>query len=397
MATERSELELVWPAHLFVQEARALVDAGHTSEATLGFLLAEAFHDDRGLRLFQEVHAASLRFSLDDPWGLPVENQFAPVPPLVSDLVENQVAPEVRLVTDLADNAERLPRHQRPLYYSARRNPTAPAPLTIAQVKVAFAREIGRLDLAGYFADAFGSSCVDAHEDPDAEGQRKLSDLLDSTIPLWPLGFGDETPTSVERDWPEDTFYDVIEALHDLVARPRRRSWHDFGREWDYQDFARAPGQAIYRWRVNEILARSQVPLRLAESGADRGRLVHAPGDDRDELVQRALQSPDPGVRDDLEHAIALFRGRAATPSERRSAVVTLAGILERRRALLRTELFKKDEGALFHIANEFDVRHRDKSQQGDYDPVFLDWLFWWYLATVELTDRLLVRQDDTP
>jgi hypothetical protein len=24
---------------------------------------------------------------------------------------------------------------------------------------------------------------------------------------------------------------------------------------------------------------------------------------------------------------------------------------------------------------------------------VFLDWVFWWYLATVELTDRLLTRQ----
>jgi hypothetical protein len=24
---------------------------------------------------------------------------------------------------------------------------------------------------------------------------------------------------------------------------------------------------------------------------------------------------------------------------------------------------------------------------------VFLDWIFWWYLATIELTDRLLYRQ----
>ena len=85
------------------------------------------------------------------------------------------------------------------------------------------------------------------------------------------------------------------------------------------------------------------------------------------------------------------------TTAERRSAVVTLAGVLERRRTLLKDELLKKDEGALFHIANEFDVRHRGKSQQSDYDPVFLDWLFWWYLATVELTDRLIARQIDCP
>lgn len=35
--------------------------------------------------------------------------------------------------------------------------------------------------------------------------------------------------------------------------------------------------------------------------------------------------------------------------------------------------------------------KHR---QQGDYDPAFLDWIFWWYLAAIELTDRILARQD---
>lgn len=32
-------------------------------------------------------------------------------------------------------------------------------------------------------------------------------------------------------------------------------------------------------------------------------------------------------------------------------------------------------------------------AQRSAYDPVFLDWIFWWYLATIELTDRLLYRQ----
>ena len=112
------------------------------------------------------------------------------------------------------------------------------------------------------------------------------------------------------------------------------------------------------------------------------------------DLVERAQHSPDPDTRAAVSHAIALFRSRVSTVVERRSAVIALAGVLEARRPLLKTELAKKDEGALFRIANEFDLRHRDDKQQGDYDPVFLDWVFWWYLATVELTDRLLARQD---
>jgi hypothetical protein len=43
----------------------------------------------------------------------------------------------------------------------------------------------------------------------------------------------------------EELFYDIVEALHDVVARPRKRTWHDYAREWDYFDFARTPGQAI--------------------------------------------------------------------------------------------------------------------------------------------------------
>lgn len=50
--------------------------------------------------------------------------------------------------------------------------------------------------------------------------------------------------------------------------------------------------------------------------------------------------------------------------------------MLERQRALLKVELLAKDEGALFQIANTFDLRHRDATQQIAYDGAFLDWVF---------------------
>jgi hypothetical protein len=58
--------------------------------------------------------------------------------------------------------------------------------------------------------------------------------------------------------------------------------------------------------------------------------------------------------------------------------VVTLAHVLERRRQLLKAELLRADEGALFHIANEFAIRHENQRQKSTYGPVFLDWVFWW-------------------
>jgi hypothetical protein len=47
------------------------------------------------------------------------------------------------------------------------------------------------------------------------------------------------------------------------------------------------------------------------------------------------------------------------------------------------------------HIANKFAIRHRNKDEQGNYDPAFLNWIFWWYLGTVELTDRIIRRQEN--
>ena len=67
--------------------------------------------------------------------------------------------------------------------------------------------------------------------------------------------------------------------------------------------------------------------------------------------------------------------------------------MLEDRRNLLKAHLFTEDENALFHIANKFDLRHRNDRQHTEYDPAFRDWVFWWYLSTIELTDRLLAGQ----
>jgi small-conductance mechanosensitive channel len=90
---------------------------------------------------------------------------------------------------------------------------------------------------------------------------------------------------------------------------------------------------------------------------------------------------------------VALFRSRAGTREERRSAIVALARILEDRRDLLKEHLTRKDEAALFDIANNYDLRHRNDRQVADYDDDFLEWIFYWYLATVTLTEKLLASR----
>lgn len=392
MAVERSELQLVWPPAVFAAEARALLVAGAEDDA-LGGLLAEAFDGDRGEQLLRQVAQAQpyrARIWDVDPWA-PANGYQAPDP---GPFTERATA---RLVAELATDADSLPRYVPRLLFRKRPQPTVPTILSVAETKDQFARLIVELSGLGYFEDAFGSECDDSHDDPAGQGQRTLADRLDlQDVALWPLhtwSDGIAGPSGVHRAWDDEVFFDVVEALDEVVARPRQRCWHDYHEGWDYSDYARPPGRAVYRWRVNELLDRSEVPLRLAETGSDAGLLVHAAGDLRDELIEQVLDAP-PGVdRDDVGHAVQLFRGRVATREAKRSAIVALAGVLERRRKLLKAELLSKDEGALFLIANEFDLRHRTARQQGDYDDVFLDWVFWWYLGPVELTNRLVARQ----
>lgn len=54
--------------------------------------------------------------------------------------------------------------------------------------------------------------------------------------------------------------------------------------------------------------------------------------------------------------------------------------------------------GALFQLANEFGVRHQNANQRTDYDEqLYLEWIFYWYLATINLTDRIISGQADMP
>src|SRR5699024_6355549 len=153
-------------------------------------------------------------------------------------------------------------------------------------------------------------------------------------------------------------------------------------------DYDRTSGQALYRWRINQVLATSTLELRLADEGDDIGRMVRVLPDGLDDLVAKLADVSSTGDSS-IPHAIGLFRRHGATREDRRSAVRELADVLEGHRELLQAELLSKDEGALFQIANKFGIRHRGADQRTDYADEYLDWLFQWYLATVDLVYRL--------
>jgi len=275
---------------------------------------------------------------------------------------------------------------RRPLWSQRNQTPRDRTPLTVDELRAAYAKLVQQLQNDGYF-DQNSSSCPDDRDSPD----------LDEV--LWnELGFH---PTPWELRIPElddAEFYDLVEVLHDHAARPRAWHYHSFYGHYDYSHFGVVTGQRLYRWKVNELFARSVIDLRLADSGEDQGRLVTSSHDAREDLVTRVRDVAPPRLSV-IDHAVAQFRSRDADVHTKRSAIVALHRLIEERRTMLNTELLSADEGALFQIANEFNLRHstdpgsRRKPQRTDYDPIFLDWVFWWCLATIELIDRLDQRQ----
>lgn len=289
----------------------------------------------------------------------------------------------LRRVSELPAPSTRVP------YWSERRKGAA-APHTLSGPPIAreFDRLIRDFSNRGYFELAFDKDCVD---DPSTVEPSAVIEELTGRAGLWEM-----SPAQLAED--RDAFCDLIEVLHDLVARPRSRSLHSYaGCGWHHGDFARGTAQILYRWSVNKLLERSELGLRIADSGEDVGRLTEVTDEARADLVSKMADGPDEPTTDRIRHAIALFRSRSATEHDKRSAAMTLALVLEERRDLLKQDLFTKDEGALFQIANQFAVRHQNAAQRADYDPLFRDWIFWWYLATIELTDRLIQRASERP
>ena len=285
-------------------------------------------------------------------------------------------------LADLARASVNLPQEQPPQpYYSQRESNCAVTsesslPTIVSQVR-SLVREFHGTH---YFAETLGFECVDVRDTREASPVQELERRVGKPH-LWSAEAG---------AWTESDLCDFIEVFHDLAARPTRRSFHDYDDcGWHPEAFSQRSGRALYRWRMNQLLDTTTLDLRLAETGEDTGRMVRRVPGELGWLIEDTLSQRTP-PDDPVAHAIALFRDRDGARQGRRSAIVAPAGVLEERRKLLKDRLLTEDEKALFEIANRYDIRHRNAKQHRDYGLDFLEWIFYWYLATVQLTDRLL-------
>jgi len=71
-----------------------------------------------------------------------------------------------------------------------------------------------------------------------------------------------------------------------------------------------------------------------------------------------------------------------------------LAKVLEFIRPKIKLLLTTDDENDLFNIANNFGIRHHNEIQKTDYDQeIWLDWMFYYYLSTINSIVRLINKR----
>jgi hypothetical protein len=267
------------------------------------------------------------------------------------------------------------------VYYSQRTgsNPH-PDGLSLSDTLDLFKRSYFQLVSEGYFTEALGYDCVDIPE--HVEGEIKDIDLeillAVRKHDLWPI-------EKHYAAYTEDDLFDVIEFLYQIVSKPihgTMHSWGNCGMHWD--SFNKAEGQKEYRERVNRVLSQYERRFELSTTGevllkAEAGF---------EPIFDAELPTSDPKVRDRVDAAVLRFRRHSSTPDDRRQAVRDLADVFEYLRPNVKALLTSKDEGDLFNIANNFGIRHHNELQKTSYDAVWLNWMFYFYLATVHTLVR---------
>jgi hypothetical protein len=214
---------------------------------------------------------------------------------------------------------------------------------------------------------------------------------LSLTFPLFPID------KWTEDDITEDHIFDALEFLHDHVSRPGPWTALTTNTGWNYYDYDGydgAAGRAEFRERANIFLADYKSGYELNDEGS-----VLALGTDGLQHILGAEIVPydEKNVDSRVRRAILKWRNRQLSLDEKRAAIRDLADVFEwlKKARNLSAVLDKKDESAIFDIANNFAIRHHEPKQKGNYDPaVWYSWIFHFYLASYHAAVRLLIKHE---
>lgn len=202
--------------------------------------------------------------------------------------------------------------------------------------------------------------------------------------------------------WPahtvtEEHVFEALEFLHDHVSRPgalvdmTTETGFNFS---DYDGYDERAGRAEFRREASAFLTDYKSGFELTKEG-----IILALGADGLQHILDADIVPYDEVNVDckVRSAIVKWRNRRLSLEEKKAAIRELADVFEwlKKTKDLAKILDRKDDSAIFEIANNFAVRHHNPSQKTNYDrAIWYSWMFHFYLATYHAAIRLLIKHE---
>jgi hypothetical protein len=199
------------------------------------------------------------------------------------------------------------------------------------------------------------------------------------------------------EDITEGHVFDALEFLYDQVSKPghwcEQRSDEGYFYH-DYDGYDEEEGRREFRENTNSFLADYKTGFELTDEG-----VVLALGADGLQYILDADIIPYDKVNVDskVRSAITKWRNRHLSLSEKKEAIRELADVFEwlKKTRNLSAVLDRKDESAIFELANCFGIRHHNPKQKTNYDrAIWYSWIFHFYLATYHASIRLLVKKE---
>ena len=166
---------------------------------------------------------------------------------------------------------------------------------------------------------------------------------------------------------------------------------------WHYCEYDRyddEAGREEFRSKANAFLVDYGSGFELTEDGA-----ILALGTDGLQHILNADIVPydEANVDRKVRDAIIKWRNRQLSLSEKREAIRELADVFEwlKKTKKLKSVMDRKDESAIFDLANNFAIRHHNPAQKTNYDPtIWYAWMFHFYLATYHAAVRFLIKKE---
>lgn len=267
-------------------------------------------------------------------------------------------------------------------YYSSRNNPRS---LTVAELYLKLQYLYTMFQKRNYFKHK-----ADITNDYFSDSIKYKAGIL-LTFQPFPIN------KWLQSDITEDHIFDAIEFLYDHVSKPGElvQMTSDTGYNYqDYDGYDEDAGRVEFRETANVFLADYKEGYELVEGGSIQALGSHGLQYILDaDIVTYDKVNVDNKVRD----AINKWRNRHLSISEKKEAIRELADVFEwlKKTKNLSNVFNKKDDAAIFEIANKFDFRHHNLEQKTDYDrAIWYSWIFHFYLATYHAAVRSLIKYE---